>query len=302
MVFTIAIPTYNNGETVRKAVLSAVRQNFYLNYEILVVNNCSTDHTAEILEEFSQRIRIITNPQTVSLVDNHNICLKEATGDYILFCHSDDKLLDDALTKIYRMLVVRGFPSRYVLWGRSMFRDFHACWKRTGVHLDQVSAGIDTIKAFLSMGLTPSGTCFSRKSFLETGGFIKTDRTVAPTDMITMWKLVLRRFEMEMTSKIYFIREYASTAQNLSLDDWIEAKTEAVCKFMEACQDSEAEQFRAAINDTRSNSFDTYIAFKKNGLIPKRLLMRNFFIFLAKQPIQIFSFHNFLIFKKILSA
>jgi glycosyltransferase involved in cell wall biosynthesis len=212
MKLTIAIPTYNNQNTIAKAIDSAISQNFKKEYEILVVNNCSTDNTANILESYLPKIRIIKNHKTVSLFENHNICLENALGDYIVFCHSDDELLPDALTKYYGALKNRNFPLKYVVWGRSMFRDFYISWKNGGLSLNQISSGIEAIETFKIGGITPSGTCYSRKSFLEAGGFIKVNHRMAPSDLITMWNLIFYSFEFEMVDRIFFKREYASTA------------------------------------------------------------------------------------------
>lgn len=212
MIFTIAIPTYNNAQTVHLAIESAINQDFRNDdYEVLVINNNCTDETDEILKRYNDRIRIVKNDKTVLMYENHNIGLKKGSGEYIIFCHSDDQLLPDALLKYYNIIKERGFPSRYILWGRSMFRDFYVMWNEGGFQLNQIASGINSLKAFQG-GLTPSGTCYSRESFLHIGGFINGKNKLAPYDLVTMWKLVINYFEFEMSDRIFFIRKYASTA------------------------------------------------------------------------------------------
>ena len=56
---SIIIRTYNNGKYLRKTIESALNQNFS-DYEIVVINDGSTDNTKEILESFkSNKLRII---------------------------------------------------------------------------------------------------------------------------------------------------------------------------------------------------------------------------------------------------
>jgi glycosyltransferase involved in cell wall biosynthesis len=212
MTFTIAIPTYNNAKSIHLAIESAINQNFTQEYEILVVNNKCTDNTAEILEKYKSYIRIIENHETVSMWENHNICLKKSKGDYVIFCHSDDELLFDALKKYYDKLKERDFPEKYVLWGRSMFRDFYNNWKSSGFSLNQIASGINSLDVFFNGGLTPSGTCYHKNSFLKLDGFIIVNYKLAPSDLVTMLKLSINNFEFEMADRIFFKRESASTA------------------------------------------------------------------------------------------
>lgn len=212
MKFTIAIPTYNNAATIKKAIDSAVNQDFDGTYEILVVDNCSSDGTDKILDGYEDKITRTRNDKTVSLFENHNICLAKSKGEYVIFCHSDDQLLPEALSKFFAVLKKRNFPSKYVLWGRSLFRDFCVNWNRGGFNLNEIASGLPSLDVFLWGGLTPSGTCYSRKSFFELGGFLEVNHNLAPSDIVTMWKLSIHLFEFEMSDRIFFVREFASTA------------------------------------------------------------------------------------------
>ncbi len=212
MKFTIAIPTYNNVNTIEKSIKCAINQSFNEDFEVLVVDNCSTDGTDKILDIYEGKITRIRNNVTVSLFENHNVCLDKAKGDYVIFCHSDDQLLSDALSKYYNILDKRNFPSHFVLWGRSMFRDFYNNWNSGGFYLNEVASGINSLDVFLNGGITPSGTCYSKKSLLELGGFLIVNHKLAPSDLVTMWKLSINHFEFEMADRIFFNREFASTA------------------------------------------------------------------------------------------
>lgn len=212
MRFTIAIPTYNNAKTISKTIESCINQDFDNNdYEVIVVDNASTDETSELLKNFGDKIVIHRNEQTVSMYMNHNICLDKAKGDYIIYCHSDDELLKNALSKFDCILKQRQDPKKYVLWGRSMFRDYYGHLKREGYSLNEILSGISILKVFQG-GLTPSGTCYSTKSFLKDGGFINVDHVLASSDLVTLWKLIIRYYEFEMSDRIFFKRTNASTA------------------------------------------------------------------------------------------
>ena len=87
MLFTIAIPTYNNVSTIKNAIDSALNQDYNQDYEVLVVNNASTDSTLEEISAYTgSKIRIVSNERTVDLFQNHTICFNEAKGFSISLC------------------------------------------------------------------------------------------------------------------------------------------------------------------------------------------------------------------------
>lgn len=75
-----------------------------LSYEIIVVDNNSSDGTVEMLEKTqsaSWRIKIILNKENLGFAKANNQAVKEASGDYILFLNSDIIVLDDAIEKLF---------------------------------------------------------------------------------------------------------------------------------------------------------------------------------------------------------
>ncbi|MEL7585546.1 MAG: glycosyltransferase family 2 protein [Prolixibacteraceae bacterium] len=275
MIFSIVVPTYNHADTILETVESTLDQNFELEYEVLVVDNNSTDRTGERLARYNDRIRVLKNPRTVSLIENHNICLNEAHGDYIIFCHSDDRLLPDALANFYAKLKVRNFPEKYVLWGKSVFRDFQRNWEKAGLRLEQIASGEQIFHAFMVGGLTPSGTCYSRKSFLEQGGYVVTDTAVAPSDMVSMWRLILNGFQFEMSEKKFFIREFASTATERSRKEWTAAKTTAIRNFLVSCSEQDKEVLKKYISSMKDPNISTLLALRSNDLVTRLTVFRH---------------------------
>lgn len=215
MLFTVAIPTYNNADTISKAINSCLKIEFEGEYEILIVNNASTDVTKQVLQKFEKekKIRVIENKITVDLFENHNVCFREAKGDYVIFCHSDDELKKDSLKILKKKLEERNYPEKYIVWGQSMFRDFYSFLKFFNINYNMIISGERAIQVFsIPNGLTPSGTCYSRKSILEIGGFYKMLSRTTPNDWTIMLNAALNEFEFEMVDRLLFIRKFASTA------------------------------------------------------------------------------------------
>lgn len=281
-LFSIAIPTYNNGDIISSAIESAINQSYTDDYEILVIDNSSSDNTAEVLLGFLGKITIKRNPSTVSMYDNHNICLKEAEGQYIIFCHADDRLLPSMLSDLERLLENRGFPEKYVVWGRSVFRDFYSNLTPFNLQLNNVLKEPSALLPFLRGGLTPSGTCYSKNSFLKYGGFMGVDHRLAPSDSITMWRLVLNGFNCEMTTMSYFLREKASTAINITPLVSEQLSDLSLKSFLANAGDEEKLKFIQIVNnyDTSSAIYMTISLVKKNILrrqiVIKRILLKLF--------------------------
>lgn len=92
---TLAMPVYNVAKFVEKSLLSALNQT-YRNIEILIVDDCSTDNSMDIVRQTvnahkrSAVVRIIHHPGNQGLGDTRNTAIKEAKGEYIYFMDSDD--------------------------------------------------------------------------------------------------------------------------------------------------------------------------------------------------------------------
>lgn len=221
ILFTIAIPVYNGEKSLSRAIESVLNQDYDSDYEVLIVNNASTDHTEEIIEKFHDgKIKVVNNKETVSQFENHNICLKNASGKYVLFCHSDDELYPIALSVLSKELKRLDYPTRFIIWGHSLFRDFSWALRQAKLPINQVFSGEAAYSAFAFGGLTPSGTCYSRKSLLEIGGFPLMKHRRQPNDWSILWITAFNGFEYEMIDRLILKRLDATTAaRDISFTD-----------------------------------------------------------------------------------
>lgn len=96
---SICIPVYNSECTI-KATLDSVLKQTYSNIEIIVVDNCSTDNTWQIINSFTDsRIKKFKNDNNIGMVRNWNKCLEYATGVYVHFLCGDDLLSPTCIEK-----------------------------------------------------------------------------------------------------------------------------------------------------------------------------------------------------------
>lgn len=88
---SVIIPVHNQSKSVARAVDSIVGQD-YPNLEIIAVNDGSTDGTAEVLEKYGSAIKTVSFPCRLGPYQARFAGLGEATGDWIGFVDSDDRL------------------------------------------------------------------------------------------------------------------------------------------------------------------------------------------------------------------
>lgn len=98
MQVTIVITSFNYGKYIARAIRSCLDQSCPReNFEVLVVDDASTDHTKVILDSFGRYIRIIYLDKNVGLAQARNIGVENAGGKYIVFLDADDFLHNDFL-------------------------------------------------------------------------------------------------------------------------------------------------------------------------------------------------------------
>ena len=91
---SVLIPTYNYAHFLAEAIESVLAQDFQ-DFELLIMDDCSSDNTAEVARPFcarDARVRFAVNAANLGMVNNWNHCLEEARGQYVKFLFGDDKL------------------------------------------------------------------------------------------------------------------------------------------------------------------------------------------------------------------
>ena len=104
-LISVLIPAYNASQTIERAINSALNQT-YLNYEILVVDDCSTDNTADIIKKFFlNKIKFIQHKKNQGEAGSRNTLIKNAKGEFFAWLDSDDEWIKKKLEiQIHYML------------------------------------------------------------------------------------------------------------------------------------------------------------------------------------------------------
>jgi len=96
---SVCIPTYKGAESIGEAIRSVLGQSF-ADFELVVVDDCSTDGTVEAARAFADpRVRIITNLQNLGQRENWDKALAEARGEFFKLLPQDDFLYPDCLRR-----------------------------------------------------------------------------------------------------------------------------------------------------------------------------------------------------------
>ena len=118
--FSVVIPTYNRASRILATLDSVFNQSFQ-NFEIIIVDNLSTDNTVEVLSYLinEQKIRFYQNDKNYERSRSRNRGMGEACGKYVILLDSDDRLyptcLEDAYTYVQSNGNIRIFHNLYGL-------------------------------------------------------------------------------------------------------------------------------------------------------------------------------------------
>lgn len=195
-LISIIIPTYNREAFVGSAIASVLCQT-YSNFECLLIDGGSTDHTLDILRCFDDdRILVVTRDRPLGLSNARNTGLSIATGDYILFLDDDDELYPNAISELYSALdsssaqCVGAFSAGEVV--------------RPNGEAQQWSVHDGTVEQVRNLDERgPSCVMIERRVFDEIGGF---DESLPSKEDTDLWLRIFSRYSMIGIDEVLYRR------------------------------------------------------------------------------------------------
>lgn len=110
---SIIMPSYNTAMFIADTIKSVLKQT-YENWELIIVDDCSTDNTDEIVNEFQdKRIKYFKNNTNCGAAVSRNRAIKEAKGKWIAFLDSDDLWMPDKLEKQTKFMKMNDYHFSY---------------------------------------------------------------------------------------------------------------------------------------------------------------------------------------------
>ena len=103
---SIVIPAYNAEKTIKQCLESVVQQVVSYQYEVIVINDGSTDSTKDIVQSISDEHIILINQENRGFSGARNRGIDECTGKYIMFLDSDDYLVGNCIQNMMDKIIV----------------------------------------------------------------------------------------------------------------------------------------------------------------------------------------------------
>jgi glycosyltransferase involved in cell wall biosynthesis len=124
-MISIIVPTFNRGDLISQTIISIINQS-YLNWEILIIDDHSTDNTKDVVDGFmnqDNRIYFLLRPHNLPKGANscRNFGLLKSKGKYIKWMDSDDVLVKDCLSNQVEIMTLN--PNAILCLGYSQFFD-----------------------------------------------------------------------------------------------------------------------------------------------------------------------------------
>lgn len=124
---SIVTPVYNGADHLAESIESVLAQT-HQNWECIVVNNCSTDASAEIARSYAardSRIRVVNNEKFLRVIANHNVALRQISpsSKYSKFVFADDWIFPECLERMVAVAEAHptvGIVGAYGLRGRQV--------------------------------------------------------------------------------------------------------------------------------------------------------------------------------------
>ncbi len=177
-IVSVVIPVYNVGNYLCQCLDSVINQNLK-NIEIICVNDCSTDNSKRILEEYKtkdNRITIVNHKWNRGLSISRNTGLYQSSSEYIYFLDSDDWIEPDTLEKCYKLAVENSLD--VVSFDGDVFVDANHQWednflgpkdfsyvRENKINNSKIYDGKEFLKYLLKNNIYKSSACLNLISF-----------------------------------------------------------------------------------------------------------------------------------------
>ena len=221
MGISVIIPLFNRERYIRETINSVLNQS-YTEYEIIIVDDGSTDRSVEIVKSFNDsRIKVITESnQGVSCARNNGV--KIASYDIIAFLDSDDQWKKDFLYWIDYLS--RNYPDAR-MYGTNLELKYQVTGKLVELQNklpNNWDGIINNNFEYQKMGvnLYPSAVAIQKKTFIEVGGF---SEGVNFAEDLTLFFKVLNKYKLAFknicSSTIYKDVEGQATSKDVDISE-----------------------------------------------------------------------------------
>lgn len=200
---SIVLPVYNGARYLNESIESIISQT-YSNWELLILDDCSTDNTADIAIQYSnkdKRIKYYKNEKNLRLPRNLNKGFSLASGYYLTWTSDDNIYKPYALEKMINKLKEK--PGAHFVFASCRTID------ENGTNLDYIMVNEKSIKYLV--GSNSVGACFmyTRDVYEEIGEY---DPNYTLVEDFDYWQRIVTKFPTVTISQILYEYRYHTEA------------------------------------------------------------------------------------------
>lgn len=252
MLFSIIIPVYNVEAYLKKCIDSVLIQT-YNDYEIILVNDGSTDGSSAICRDYStrnQQIKLIVQENRgVSAARNAGIA--EAKGDYLLFLDADDKLKPGALAVLDEELSIN--KPDIIMFNADVFEDIskkfvNSPYKREQIKNNKIISGREYfVHYYLEKMLGTICLCIFKRMYLKNNSLWFAENQIYE-DVLFFFQSLMKADTVKTVEKDLYIRRIRS---NSIMTSEVKAKNIENMLFLQ----EETYKFLTGLVDTSDKGF-----------------------------------------------
>ena len=212
--FSIIIPVYNKEKFVKNTLDTVLNQTFQ-NYEVIVVNDGSTDNSLEILRSINDPRLKIFSQENQGAAASRNKGMEKATASYFCFLDADDSWKTDHLAVLAGAIMK--FPDAKMFCSRYVTQINHNTFIKNNFLdiADDYEGYIDDFfkSSYINRVALTSAVCIHKSVFEELGGF---NNTTCSTEDLEYWIKIALAYKVVITAKTTMVYNFVTDNASLS--------------------------------------------------------------------------------------
>ena len=210
---SVIIPTYNSAQFIIETLESVFAQT-YKNYEVIVVDDGSTDNTKEVLKPYMSKIRYIYK-ENGGPASARNVGIKNARGEYIAFLDSDDLWLPEKLEK-----QIRYFEKHPEI--DMVFADCIRFGEEVSNTPRNYTKHLISNDMFVNIwwyNIVPTSTVMVKRVCFDKVGLFDESKEIEGTEDAEMWLRITREYKVDYVKEVvtkYKIRTSGHSRSNIN--------------------------------------------------------------------------------------
>lgn len=203
MEFSIIIPCYNVEKYIENTVKSVLNQTFE-EFEVLLINDGSTDNTLKILEKFNDKRIKILNQENKGVSSARNLGIKNAKGKYFLFLDGDDEIDENLLSEANDVFKKKNVQMFYYGYSECLLEKKNILKKYSYEELDNKIFTSDKIlEKFLNFNINQHiSSVILKRELIE--NILFNQNLITGEDLDFQIRILLKKFNIFYTGKIFF--------------------------------------------------------------------------------------------------